>query len=42
MDGDPKELFEDGEAWPRAPAFQHCELLAEHEVLEDKIAAVAK
>jgi len=41
-DGNPKELVEDVEAWPRAPALQHGELLAEHEVLEDKIAAAAK
>jgi hypothetical protein len=29
-------------AWPRTPALQHGELLAEHEVLEDKIAAAGK
>jgi hypothetical protein len=38
----PRELVEDGEAWPRAPALPHGELLAEHEVPEDKIAAAAK
>jgi len=41
-DSNPKELVEDVEAWPRASPLEHGELLAEHEVLEDKIAAAAK
>jgi hypothetical protein len=41
-DSNPKELVEDVEAWPRASPLEHGELLAEHEVLEDKIATAAK
>jgi hypothetical protein len=41
-DGHPKGLVENVEAWPRASPLQHRELLAKHEVLDDKIAPAAK
>jgi cytochrome oxidase assembly protein ShyY1 len=40
--GDRLWLVEDVEAWARASPLQHGELLAKHEVLEDKIVAAAK
>jgi hypothetical protein len=40
--GNPKELIEDAEAWPRASPLQHGELLAKNQVLQDQTPLAAK
>ena len=40
--GNPKELIEDAEAWPRASPLQHGELLAKSQVLQDQTPLAAK
>jgi hypothetical protein len=42
MHGNPKELVEPVQVWPRLSSLQHGELLPEHEVLEDEIPMATK
>jgi len=38
----PEELIEEPQAWARMSAFQHCELLPEHEILQNNIPAATE
>jgi hypothetical protein len=41
-DSNPEQLVEQTESWSRTTPFQHGQLLAEHEVLKEELAAVTE